>query len=149
VHRQDHRLTRQLDDRFKLLQRIKIHSIEVRIAGHGVGGNQDGVAIRRALGGSFDADRRVGTRFVLDVDLLAEDPREILANQPRAHVGRTAGREWHDDAHGPGRPLLRARHPRRRDGQRDERKEHGQYHRKILLPLVSTSIIVSALVARG
>ena len=69
----------------------------MRIAGNGVGCDQNGVAIRRALGRRLDADVAVGTGLVLDIDLLAEGARQVLADQPRRDIGRAARRKRHDE----------------------------------------------------
>jgi len=59
-----------------------------------VGPNQNGVAVRRAPGGSLDADRAVGAGLVLDIDLLTErNATGGSADHTGGDVGRSAGRE--------------------------------------------------------
>jgi hypothetical protein len=88
-------------------QRIDVHLVDVRIAAHGVGRNQDRVAIRRAFRRGLHADVAVGAGLVLDDNLLTQAARQMLADQARTHVGRAAGRKRHDEAKRPARPVLR------------------------------------------
>ena len=70
----------------------------VWIAGDRVDRNKDSVAVRRTFGGVLDTNGAVGTRFVLDVNLLAECPRQVLGDEAGAHIGRATRRERHDKA---------------------------------------------------
>ena len=70
----------------------------VWIAGDRVGRNKNGVAVRRALGGVLDADGAIGARLVLDVNLLAECPRQVLGDEAGADIGRATCRKRHDEA---------------------------------------------------
>src|SRR5262249_32222974 len=54
--------------------------------------------------------------------LLAEPFRQMMGDQPRHHVGRAAGREWHDDAHRMGRIWL----GRGDAGHEQRRGQYGQ-----------------------
>src|SRR5205807_4292567 len=62
---------------------------------------------------------------VLDQHRLAPDLRQLLAEQPRRDVGRSARRERHDEAHGLLRPGLR---------ERRAAEQHGRRHCKELQP---------------
>src|SRR5262245_37052393 len=71
------------------------------------GHEQDRIAVGRRPGGGTHAEVPGGTTLVLDDELLAELFRQLVPDQERHHVGRAAGRERHDDAHGLGRVGLR------------------------------------------
>ena len=67
------------------------------------------VAVVWRLDTGFDPDcaaRAAGA--VLDEHLLADAARDRLADQPRDEVEPAAGRQMHDEAHRPVRPVLRA-----------------------------------------
>ena len=94
----------------------------MRIAGDRVGRDKNGVAVRRTLGGVLDADGAVGARLVLDVDLLAECPRQVLGDQAGAHIGRAARRKRHDETDRLGGIGLGVRGPGPGRGERQRRQ---------------------------
>ena len=87
------RLLGKLDHRHEILQRIEAHLEHVRRARHLVRRDQHRVAVRRALGGEFEADVAAAARLVLDHDLLAEHARQVIGDGAGADVGRAAGRD--------------------------------------------------------
>src|SRR5262249_55914043 len=60
---------------------------------------QDGVAIWCRLRGLSGAYVAGSTDDVLDIELLAEFSRKFLSDEPGKHIGRSARREWNDQAH--------------------------------------------------
>jgi hypothetical protein len=54
------------------------------------------VAIGLGIGGDLAGQRRTGAWPIVNKDLLADLVRQRLADQPAHDVGRTAGRERHD-----------------------------------------------------
>ena len=105
------RLPRNLRDRHEILQRVVVDLVDMRIADDRFRHDQDGVAVRRSLGGELDAEIAVGAGLVLDHDLLAEHARQMLADEPGRDVGRAARRERHDHLDRTVRPLLGLRRP--------------------------------------
>ena len=85
------------------------------------------VAVGLGAGHRFRHRDAAAARPVLDHELLAEGLAQRLAVEPRRGVGGAAGRKRHDDAHVPGRPILRngsCRKPERgRDGPHDDKSE--------------------------
>jgi hypothetical protein len=78
------------------------------------GGAEDQrVAVRFGARDAQGADHAGGARLVVDHDRLPQCPAEALAEQAAIDVGRPAGREGHDQAHGLRGPGLGARHERR------------------------------------
>lgn len=67
-----------------------------------VGRNKNGVAVRRTLGGVLDANGAIGARLVLDVNLLAERPRQVFGDEAGAYIGRATRWKRHDEADWPG-----------------------------------------------
>src|SRR5262245_59671835 len=55
MRRQHHGLMRDVYDRHQLSQGIDIHPVDVRVDAHGISGNQDRIAVGRALGGGLDS----------------------------------------------------------------------------------------------
>ena len=80
-------LARELDDGHQIPRGVYVRMKYMRIARDGVGRDQNGVSIGRALRGSLDRDRAVRAGPVLDIDLLAEHARQIFPDQPRPDVG--------------------------------------------------------------
>src|SRR5262249_34772363 len=76
MRRQHDGLTGELDDRRQFLQRIDVHLVDVRVAAHRVGRNQDRIAIGCAPGSGLDADIAIGAGLVLDHDLLMQAARQ-------------------------------------------------------------------------
>jgi hypothetical protein len=87
VRRKDDGLTGELDDRHQGLQGIDIHLVDVRVARHGIGRNQDRVAVGCAPGCSLDADIAVRAGLVLDDDLLMQAARQELTDDAGTHIG--------------------------------------------------------------
>src|SRR5262245_55581046 len=79
---------------------IRRFAEECGIRHKGADTQQDGVAIRCRLRGLSGAYVAGSTGDVLDIELLAEFSREFLSDEPGKHIGRSARREWHDQAHG-------------------------------------------------
>ena len=61
------------------------------------------VAVSRGLRHGFGTHRATRAGAVLDHELLAQGFAEFGGDQSTHHVGRAAGREWHDDFYRPGR----------------------------------------------
>ena len=59
----------------QIFRGIDVRFEHVRIARYRVDCNEDGVAIRWALGRGLNTDDPIGARFVLDIHLLAERAR--------------------------------------------------------------------------
>ena len=138
MRRQRDRLPRKLDHRRQILQRIDTHLVDVRVAAHRLGPNEDCVAVGRALGDALDPEIAVGAGFVLHHDLLAERPRQVLGDDAGADIGRAAGRERHDEVDRAGRPVFRRRGER--SGEDDDQgsgDNAGIAHRMLLLTFVS------------
>src|SRR4051812_24526370 len=97
---------------------------------------QDGVAVRWRLRDLHGADAAARAADILDIELLAELLAELLHDEPRENVGRAAGCERHDDAHGPRGISLRpdgarsARQYRARCQKPATRKLHGSCPRE-------------------
>ena len=122
MRRQHDRLARQLDHRGEVLELV-VDLVNVRIARHRVGRDQDGVAVGRALGRRFGADVAVGAGAVLHHHLLAERARQIFGDQPRRDVGRTAGGKRNDHADRFVRPVLGLNRQRSDGGKRRQRRQ--------------------------
>ncbi len=74
------------------------------------GAHEEGVAVRRRLGGRRSADRAPGAGAVFDDDALAELGVELRRQRPRKGIGAAAGSEGHDEGDLFLRPLgVRAR----------------------------------------
>ena len=72
----------------------------------GTGSHKDHVAIRRASRRELAADVSPCTGTIIDDDLLTPDFTQLLRDDARNDVRRTARRKRHDDAHGFGRITL-------------------------------------------
>jgi hypothetical protein len=82
-------------------------------------GEEQGVAIGRRLGDQITAQRAIGTRPVLDHDLLAQRFAHSHAKRARKDVGGAAGRVRHDNPDGtPGIGLRERRTAHRRGHSR-------------------------------
>jgi len=64
---------------------------------------QQRVAVGRGFGGIGDADFAAGAGLVLDHEALTQRALQDFRFVPRHDVGRSAGRERHDDGHRPAR----------------------------------------------
>ena len=123
MHREHHWLARQLDDWSEFLQGIDIQPEGVGGARDVIGGDQQRITVRRALGGSLDTDVASSARPVLDIELATEDPRQVIADDAASYVGRPAGGKGHNHAHRPRRIGLGprdARHGRQRGTARGQ-----------------------------
>jgi hypothetical protein len=120
-------LVRELDDWNEILAVVDAEFENVRRADDVVVGHQHRVAVGRAFDRRLDADRSTCAGPVLDHDLLAEQPRQILGRHPRHEIEPAARRQRHDEADGPGRPpavgrrRLRAGLPNGADASERER----------------------------
>jgi hypothetical protein len=116
MNRPHQRLARDEDDRHQVLLVVAVHLQDLRRAGDVVVGEQDVVAVGRALRDRLDSDRAAGAGPILDDNLLSDRPRHGFARQARQEVGAAAGREHHDHADRTRRIGLRPRwsHDRRR-----------------------------------
>jgi len=67
----------------------------------GVGGvdEEHGIAVRRRVRGDFGGEIVAGTGLVLDGELLMQMFGQVLSDQPRADIGRTARRIADQPAH--------------------------------------------------
>src|SRR5262245_9211008 len=118
---EDHRLPGQLEARHQVLQDFDTHLVDMRIAGDGVGGNEDAIAVRRAFGPGLDSDVAVGAGLVFDDHLLAQAARQVFADDTSRHIGRAAGRERHDEPDRSGGPVL-CQAGRRHQGDQGQRR---------------------------
>src|ERR1044072_3011717 len=117
-------------DRVEILVGIERHlAIEDLVVGQHTGrGDQEGVAVGWRCGHGGTADIAAGAALVLDHAGCLELDRELLAQQPRQHVGRAACRKRHDEADGLAGPVLRRRLRRANDGgDRDEEQFQGSH----------------------
>jgi hypothetical protein len=69
--------------------------------------DQYGVAIGRALGSGVDTDGAAGPGLVLDVDLLANRVRKVIADEPCHEIEAPARRKRDHEAYRRGRISLR------------------------------------------
>src|SRR5215208_3772994 len=76
--------------------------------------DKDRIAVRRRLRRATRTDIAARAGHILDVELLAEPLGQLLCDKPPDRVSLTAGRKRHDNAHWPGRVLLRPRNARDR-----------------------------------
>ena len=109
VHGEHLRLAPEQAHRHQILEEVDVQLQHMRRACHVVVGEQERIAVGRRLDRGVDADRAAGAGAVLDEHLLAEPARDVFAGEPRDEVEPAAGRERHDEAHRPVRPVLRAR----------------------------------------
>ena len=87
----------------------QLRAVDVRIDGVAAGGREpDGVAVRRGLRDPVAADRGARAADVFDHHRLPEQLRELGRERAGETVGRAAGRERHDPAHGFRRISLRS-----------------------------------------
>ena len=109
VHREHVRRIRHHHHRREILRRIERQlGIDAR-ADHQAAevGEQQRVAVGRALRDEIGADVAVRAGLVLDHDRLAPDLGELRPDLAREDVGGAAGRVGHDDADRLGRVVLR------------------------------------------
>src|SRR6476659_4859580 len=95
--RQDDWLARQLNDWHQVLRGIDVRFEYVWLTRCRVDSNEDGVAIRRALGRRLNADGSIGARFVFNIHLLADRARQVFGDDAGAHVGRPTCRKRYDE----------------------------------------------------
>jgi hypothetical protein len=116
---EDLRLARQVDDRQELLGVVMRKLHDVRRARRVVVGDQDRVAVRRALHREIHPERPARPGPVLHHHLLAERPRHVFADRTGDEVDAAARRQRHDEAQRPAGPriarALRMHHPASRE----------------------------------
>ena len=111
-------------DRREALERIVRHlGLDDRLHDEILVGHQQRVAVARRVGRSAHADGAAGAGRVLDIELSAERLGELLRQDPRDDVVRTARRVGHHELHRPGRIVLRLRRTVHRAGKRAERQQ--------------------------
>jgi hypothetical protein len=106
AHHQHQRAVHQLANRgqglFRVIAQVR-HGQAVGDDARGIG--QQGVAIRRRLGGDAGADRPACPAAVLDDDALAQHLLHVRRHQPGRRIGATAWRPSDDQADRPFRPM--------------------------------------------
>ena len=101
IDQEQHRILRHHDDGREVALAVVGHAwAGGRNDREARGDHQQGVAVRRRLGGGVGADDAARGRPVVDDERLSHRPLEIRRHQPRHHVVEPAGRERHDQADG-------------------------------------------------
>jgi hypothetical protein len=114
VHHQRAGLAAEQRDAGEVVDRVEGQlAVERGADGVGLRGQQQRVAVGRALGHHLAADRCAGTGLVLDDDLLLQAPAELLGNRAHRPIDRTARRERHDDVDRPRGEVTLRTHQRR------------------------------------
>ena len=101
---QHHRIGHVSEQRYRreIVHAIKRHCCKQRMI-HGVHAHrieQERVTVRRRSRHDSRANVARRSRAVLDDDRLTERLVQVVGNDARQNVGRSAGREWHDERNG-------------------------------------------------
>ena len=98
----DQRLRRQNRYLLEILDRIVLEIlVDARVDRMCIGGfHDDRISVARRSGDEVRPDRSVGTRLVLDDDLLAKPARHLLSDVSRENIRKAA---WHPGHNQPDR----------------------------------------------